>query len=480
MDHDITPFTPAVEQAAAVRSKAVSPSELVELHLAKVDELDGDLNAFCHRADADVRAAAALATAAVGSSAAHELPPLHGVLMPVKDVFDVAGWPTRHGSRGGRPEPATATDPVVQRLVDAGCIPFGKTTTSELASISFTESEAFGVTRNPWDRDRTPGGSSGGSAVAVAAGMAPLAFGGDGGGSLRVPASCNGIVGIKATRGRVAPGPVEMEGLVTSGVLARTVADVATSLDVIGRHDAATWWSPPSPTLSFAEAARRPVRPQRIGVLVDSPVPGIPVDPACVAAVDTALAALEGAGHHIVDDPLRLPPPEELIATFTAIWNLSGVSVDLAAPDAVEAHNRRLRDAAQSIDSWTYARAVNRAQAMSRAIVESFVDQFDLLVTPTMACLPPPVGAWRAGVDDDPLAAVRNCYPMAVFASLFNVTGMPAISVPVERDVTTGLPVGVQIAAAPWREDLVLQVATTLEDTCPGVGHPLLAAEAVR
>jgi amidase len=476
----ITPFSSALDQAAAVRRREISPVELVDLHLAKVDELDGSLNAFCHRADDDVRAAASAAADAVVAQDPRELPPLHGVPMPVKDMFDVAGWPTSYGSRGAASAPAAATDPVVQRLLDAGCLPLGKTTTSELASISFAESEAFGVTRNPWDPDRTPGGSSGGSAVAVATGMAPIAFGGDGGGSLRVPASCNGIVGLKATRGRVAPGPVEMEGLVTSGVLARTVADVAFSLDVIGRHDPGTWWSPPSTATAFVHGARRRPPPQRIGVLVHSPIDGIAVDPACVAAVTTALEVLEAAGHHVVDAPVPLPPAEELIATFIAIWNLSGVTVDLADPEAVEPHNRALREAAQSLDSWAYAKVLDRAQRMSRAIVEPLLDRFDLLVTPTMACLPPPVGAWRAGVEDDPLAAVRNCHPMVVFTSLCNVTGLPAISVPVDRDLATGLPVGVQIAAAPWREELLLQVATTLEQACGRVDdHPVLA-EAVR
>jgi amidase len=475
-----TPFTSALDQAAAVRRREISPVELVEAHLARIAERDVELNAFCHRADDDVRARAVHAAEVVVTTDPTDLPPLHGVPIAVKDMFEVAGWPTRYGSRGSRAEASAVTHPVVQRLLDAGCLPIGKTTTSEVASISFTESEASGITRNPWDPARTPGGSSGGSAVAVAAGMAPLGFGGDGGGSLRVPASCTGTVGLKATRGRVAPGPVEMEGLVTSGVMARTVADVAASLDVIGAHDPGTWWSPPSPGTSFLDAARRPARPLRIGVLVRSPVPGIDVDPACVAAVATALDALEAAGHHVVDAPVDLPPPEELVATFTAIWNLSGVTVDLADLDAVEPHNRALREAAQALDSWTYARAVDRAQRMSRAIVASFVERFDLLVTPTMSCLPPPVGAWRAGVDDDPLAAVRNCHPMVVFTTLCNMTGMPAISVPVGRDGATGLPVGVQVAAAPWREDFVLQAATVVEEACAPTGDHRVPVEAVR
>lgn len=257
-----------------------------------------------------------------------------------------------------------------------------------------------------------------------------------------------------------------MEGLVTSGVLARTVGDVAASLDILARHDPATWWSPPTSPDSYIEVARRPASPQRVGVLVDSPIEGIPVDAACVSAVEAVLRGLADAGHDIVDARVQLPRPDELIATFTAIWNLSGATVDLVDLDAVEPHNRALQDIGRELDSRSYAAAVDRAQRMSRAIVESFLEGFDLLVTPTMACLPPPTGSWRAGMDDDPLAAVRNCYPMAVFTSLFNVTGQPAISVPAGHDDATGLPVGVQVVAAPWREDLLLQVATALEQAC--------------
>jgi amidase len=467
------PFASATDQAAAVRSREVSPVELIDAHLARIDAFDGFLGAFCHRADDEVRAAAAAAADAVVARGGAELPPLHGVPLAVKDLFDVAGWPTRHGSRGTSGAPAPISDPVVRRLVAAGCIPIGKTATSELASVSFTESDAHGITRNPWALDRTPGGSSGGSAVAVAAAMAPLAVAGDGGGSIRVPASCTGLVGLKPTRGRVAGASVELEGLVTSGVLARTVADVAATLDVIAVHDPAAWWSPPTSTERFADAARRPAPAARVGVLVDAPVDGLEVDPACRAAVHAVVRALEAGGHAIVDAPVHVPPADELIAAFTAIWNLGGAGVELADPEAVEPHNRALRDAARGIDSWSYARSVHRTQRLSRDIVESFVDRFDLIVTPTMACLPPPVGAWRAGTDESPMMAILNCYPLAVFTSLFNVTGLPAISLPVAHDEATGLPVGVQIVAAPWREDLLLQVAGSLEDVFGWTGrHP--------
>jgi amidase len=469
MRSPIDPFTPAVELAAAIRRKEVSPVEVVDCYLERMDQHDGRLNAFCHRADDDVRkAASAAADAVVRAASTEDLPPFHGVPLPIKDLLDVAGWPTTHGSAGGSQAPVAVSDPVVQRFVDAGFVLLGKTTTSEFGTVPFTENETLGISRNPWDPDRTPGGSSSGAGAAVAAGMAPIAHAEDGGGSIRIPASCNGLIGLKPTRGLVTNVTVDVEGLATSGVLTRSVTDTAAALDVLARHDPAAWWSPPTPQSSFASAVTLAAPTGlRIGVLADSPIDGLSVDPACAAAVDATLRTLESVGHPVVDTPLPLPPPDELIAAFTTIWNVGGAGIALADPDRVEPHNRALRDAARAIDSWAYAEGVRKAQRLSRGIVEAFVTNFDLLVTPTMACLPPPVGAWRAGIDDDPLMALLNSYPMAVFTSLFNVTGQPAISVPIHHDDATGLPVGVQMVAAPWREDLLLHVSRTLE-----LAHP--------
>ncbi len=469
MRSPIDPFTPAVELAAAIRRKEVSPVEVADCFLERMDELDPRLNAFCHRADDDVRKAASAAADAVARAAStDDLPPFLGVPLPIKDLLDVAGWPTTHGSAGAGQAPAAASDPVVQRFVDAGFVLLGKTTTSEFGTLPFTESEALGVSRNPWDPDRTPGGSSSGAGVAVAAGMAPIAHAEDGGGSIRIPASCNGLVGLKPTRGLVTNAVVAVEGLATSGVVTRSVADTAAALDVLARHDPGAWWSPPTPRTSFTSAMKRDLPAGlRIGVLTDSPIDGISVDPACTAAVGVTLRTLESAGHHVVDTRLPLPPADELVAAFTTIWNIGGAGIALADPDRVEPHSRALRDAARSIDSWAYAEGVRKTQQLSRRIVEGFLAGFDLLVTPTMACLPPLVGAWRAGTDADPLTALRNSYPMGVFTSVFNVTGQPAISLPVHHDDATGLPVGIQIVAAPWREDLLLQVSRILE-----LAHP--------
>ncbi|HKA82989.1 MAG TPA: amidase [Acidimicrobiales bacterium] len=460
----IDPFTPAVELAAAIRRKEVSPVEVVDTYIERIDDLDPRLNAFCHRADDDARkAASAAADAVVRAASAEDLPPFHGVPLPIKDLLDVAGWPTTHGSAGAGTAPAAASDPVVQRFVDAGFVLLGKTTTSEFGTVPFTENEAMGTTRNPWDPDRSPGGSSSGAGAAVASGMAPIAHAADGGGSIRIPASCNGLVGLKPTRGLVTSLAVDLEGLATNGVLTRSVADAAAAMDVLARHDPAAWWSPPTPPIPFASAvAAASPTGLRIGALIHPPIDGLSAGP-CAAAVFATLRTLESAGHHVVDTRLPLPPTDELIAAFTTIWNVGAAGIALEDPDRVEPHNRALRDAARAIDSWSYAEGVRKTQGFSRRIVEAFVTGFDLLVTPTMACLPPPVGALRAGADDDPLMPLLNSYPMAVFTSLFNVTGQPAISVPVHHDDATGLPVGVQIVAAPWREHLLLQVARTLE-----------------
>ncbi|MBB4684081.1 amidase [Amycolatopsis jiangsuensis] len=461
----IDPYTCAVDLAAAIRGKEVSPVEVVQACLERINELDPQLNAFCHRADDEVRAAAAAAEdAVVRAGSPDELPPFHGVPLPIKDLADVAGWPTTYGSAGADRRPKSTSDPVVRRFVDAGFLLLGKTTTSEFGAVSFTESEALGITRNPWDPHRTPGGSSSGAAVAVASGMAPLAHAADGGGSIRVPASCTGLVGLKPTRGRVTNAVVEVEGFGTHGVLTRSVEDTAAVLDVLARHDPGAWWSPPTPAVSFASALTREVpKHLRVGVLTEPLLDGVTVDPACTAAVHEVLRALEAAGYHHVDRPLPLPSPDELLSSFMKVWAVASAGTPVAEPDRVEPHNLRQREAAKAVDSWAYVESVQRTQQLSRRIVESFVEGFDLLVTPTMACLPPRVGAWRAGPGQDPLAAVVASHPMAVFTSLFNVTGQPAISVPVRHDAGTGLPVGVQLVAAPWREDLLLQVAGMLE-----------------
>ena len=468
MGDTIDPFTPAVRLAAAVRSKEVSPVELADLYLDRIEALDPQLNAFCHRADDEVRAAAEVAADAVVAAGEDTewLPPFHGVPLPIKDLNDVAGWPTTHGSQATSREPAAASDAVVQRFVDAGFVLLGKTTTPEFGTISQTESDALGDTRNPWNPAHTPGGSSGGAAAAVAAGMAPIAHGSDGGGSIRIPSSCCGLVGLKPTRGRITNNTVQMEGLATSGVLARTVADLAAGLDLLAVHDPAAWWSPPAPNVPLTwNLDHEPPGGLRVGAIREAPGGLAVVDPVCIAAVDLVLLELGAMGHEMVEGGPDLPDPDELVTAFGDIWNVGSAGTPLVDESKVEPLNQALRAAARTVDSIAYAESVIRTQLLSRRIVSSIVAKFDLLVTPTMACLPPEVGAWRTGMDADPMMGLFNVFPMGIFTSIFNITGLPAISVPVHVDEATGLPIGVQIVAAPWKEDLLLQVANQLQES---------------
>ena len=465
--HD--PFISASDLARAIRRKEVSPTEVAATYLDRIDQLDGSLGAFCHRADDDVRARARAAEETIARASADDpLPPFLGVPLPIKDLVDVAGWPTTFGSAGAHPGPATRSDPVVGRFLDAGFVPLGKTTTSEFGTVPFVENDVHGTTRNPWDLQRSPGGSSSGAGVAVAAGMAPIAHAADGGGSIRIPASCTGLVGLKPTRGRVTNGPVEVEGLGVHGVLTRSVEDTAAALDVLARHDPTAWWSPPDHHRPFSAAATAEAPTGlRIGVLTDSPIESITVDPACAAAVELTVSVLELMGHHVVDTVLPLPPTDQLLAAFTPIWNTAAAGIELAHPDRIEPLSRLMRDEARAVDSFDYVERVRTTQEISRQIVEGFLARFDLLVTPTMACLPPPIGILPGAPDDDPRMQLVRSYPMAVFTTLFNVTGQPAISLPAHHDDATGLPVGVQLVAAPWREDLLLRVGRVLELALP-------------
>jgi amidase len=459
------PFTPATDLAGAVRRREVSPVELAEVYLGRIDKLDGELNAFCFRDDDRVLAWARDAESAASRAADGELPPFHGVPLPIKDLNRVEGWPTTYGSRGASTAPNTSTDFVVQRFMEAGFIPLGMTNSPEFGTVSYTESEAHGVTRNPWDLERTPGGSSGGAGAAVASGMAPIAHASDGGGSIRIPASCNGLVGLKPSRNRVPNGVNELEGFATSGVVTRTVAETAAVLDVIGRPDPLGWYNAPPPDGPWSMAAREEPGRLRIGFTTTPPV-DVPMDDACIEAVRRTADALAGLGHDVEEAELSLPDADAFVEAFGIVWNVGSAGVPLEDWDAIEPLNAALRRAGQSTDSVSYVEAVMRTQLLARPLMAHFVDGLDVLVTPTMAVEPPPCGSVWVGCDVEPMLGLMNCFPMAVFTSVWNVTGLPALSLPL-HEAPSGLPVGVQFVAGPWREDVLLQLGTTLEQAMP-------------
>jgi amidase len=467
-------FTPAVEIAAAIRSKQVSPVEVADLYLDRIEQLEPTLNAFSHRADDEVRGAAKRAADAVITMPADELPPFHGVPLPIKNLNPVEGWPCTYGSRGAPRAPRTESDPIVERFVQAGFVLLGMTNSPEFGTISYTESDAHGITHNPWNPEHTPGGSSGGAGAAVASGMAPIAHASDGGGSIRIPASCCGLVGLKAGRGRVPNEFIELEGFVSEGVLSHTVADTAALLDILGVVDPLVFFSAPQPPRPYAELAATTPGRLRVGFTTEAPL-GMPVDPDCVAAVRTAAHALESLGHEISEVALDMPEADEFVASFIVIWNTGSAWSPIDDWEAIEPLNAALRAEARKIDSLAFAESVRSTQRLARPLIAPFGRDFDVLVTPTMAVQPPKVGSWRAGMDVDPQMGLLNCYPMGIFTSLFNVTGLPALSLPLHQS-ELGLPVGVQLVAGPWREDLLLQLGTQLEQALPWKDrHPSLA-----
>jgi amidase len=470
----MTRFDSALQLATAIRDRSISPSEALEAYLDRADRLDPTLNAFALRDDERARADAAAADQLVASSPVDDLPPFLGVPIPIKDLNRVQGWPTTHGSRAVPEHPETEDDPPVARLRSAGFVFMGKTTTPEFGTISMTESDRLGITRNPWNTDHTPGGSSGGAGAAVAAGMAPIAHASDGGGSIRIPASCNGLVGLKPSRNRITNRVETMTSASTSGVVTRTVADTAAVLDVLAELDRGAWnVAPPHHRPFLAEVGEEPGR-LRVRVTPANAL-GIDVAPACVAAVDATAALLDGLGHDVQLSEPEWPDAGELLTGFLTIWSTIAAGIPGLDVEKMEAHNRANWDLAVATTAISYSQAQMSLQDASRQFTAQFGRDFDVLVTPTMAVEPPLVGSIWAGIDDDPGMPLVNATPMGAYTAMFNVTGQPAISLPLHI-AASGLPVGVQFVAAPWGEAQLLRLAAQLEQRAPWAGRwPALA-----
>jgi amidase len=241
-------------------------------------------------------------------------------------------------------------------------------------------------------------------------------------------------------------------------------------LDVDAVVDPLVFFSAPQAPRSYAELVREAPPRLRVG-FTTTPAIDVPVDPACVAAVDDAARALEAAGHDVFEAKPELPDVAEFMAAFTTVWNTGSVWSAIERPDDVDPLNAALIDLARSVDSYTFAESVRNTQRLAKVVLAAFERDFDVLLTPTMACLPPAVGSWRAGMDADPVAGLLNCTPMAAFTAVWNVCGNPATSVPTYHDESSGLPVGVQVVGAPWRDDRCLQVAAQLEQARPWIGR---------
>ena len=452
----------AIDTAAAIANREVSPLEVLDACLARVDARNPELNAVIWRNDEAARAEArALGERIAGG--ADDLPPFAGVPLPIKDLAAVAGQPCTYGSNGSPDGPAAANELVVQAFIDAGFILTGRTNTPEFGSVSITENLRFGATRNPWNPGHTPGGSSGGAASAVASGMFPAAHASDGGGSIRIPASCCGLVGLKPSRGRVADTVPYWSGLSTEGVVTRTVADTAAILDCISAPDPLAWWSPPTKERPFIDEVG--ADPGRLRVAVNTvSAMGVEVAPEALAAVDRTTKMLESLGHEVVYLDADLFDPAGLGA-FLNLMNSGLADYPELDPDRIEPHNRASLQAGLDLDSLAFSRSLMDLQRLTRGLLARFDDEFDLLVTPTMAIEPPPVGL-LAQVHAEPDFPPMDIVAMAAFTALFNITGQPAVSLPLHVSAS-GLPIGVQIVAGAFRDGQLIRVASQIEEAAP-------------
>ena len=453
-------FDSAIELADAIRRGTIGPVEALEACLEQVDRFNPQVNAVVWRNDEEAREQASRAQDALGSAEPEDLPPFHGVPIPIKDLAPVAGWPVTYGSHGAPTAPSAESELVVEAFRRAGFILCGRTNTPEFGPITATENVRYGPTRNPWDPRHTPGGSSGGAAAAVAAGMFPLAHASDGGGSIRIPASCCGLVGLKPSRGRVPSRSTMWEGAATDGAVTRTVADAAAVLDAICGPDPLCWWNAPVADRPFsAEVGAEPGR-LKIGLVEQAPL-GLPLDPACAEAARRGASALEGLGHSV--EPVAFDTlPQELIESFRAVVGAGFAEYDDVDWSQVEPHNVAGRQAALEIDSLTYRTAVRALQALTRPIVAAWGRDFDVLLTPTLSIEPPEVGVVLQAAHANPAEPAEPVIQMVAFTLLGNVTGLPAISLPLHVS-ESGLPIGVQLVGGPWDEAGLIRVAAQLE-----------------
>ena len=455
--HDLT----ALEQGAAVRAREVSPTELVELYLERIDRGSDEVGAFVTVTGELARKQALLAEASIGDKGS----PLYGVPTAVKDLNATAGVATEFGSatmKGFVPE---VSDEVVLRMGAAGMISLGKTTTPEFGSPCYTEPDNAPPARTPWDLDRMAGGSSGGAAAAVAAGLVPVAQGSDGGGSIRIPASCCGLVGLKPSRGRISGAPMygDPVGLGTAGPVARTVRDAAAMLDVLaGRNAGDPFWAPGQPATFLSACDVEPAR-LRVARFATPVIADAPVHAVCVEAYESASGLLTSLGHDV--EEIDVPVPPEAVATFETCW---AVLTALSVPPPGTEHllrplTRWLMERGRAVSGPDFGLAIGELRRIAARALHSLA-AYDIVLTPTLAQPPLRIGEIRD--DGDPARDFENQKAFTPWTSAWNLTGMPAVSLPLHV-TDDGLPVGVMLAARPAEESLLLSVAAQVEAAAP-------------
>jgi amidase len=468
--HDLT----LLEQAGAVRRAEVSPVELAEHYLRRVDAHGEELGAFVTvTADRALDEARAAADRVAAAAADDVLPPLLGVPVPVKDLNMVEGVRVTFGSEVFRTFTAPFDDHVATKLRDAGTVLLGKTNTPEFGLPCYTENTVVGPARNPWDPALMAGGSSGGAAAAVAAGLAPAAHGNDGGGSVRIPAACCGLVGLKTSRGRISAGPLrgDTSGLPVEGALARSVRDAAALLDAMaGPMPGDPHWAPPLPPgETFLAACERPVGRLRVGRFRTPVIAETELHPDVVRGYEDASALLEGLGHDVED--VEPPFTVDAVAQFEQVWATGAASIPL--DEDCEAQlmplTRHLRDRGRRVSGPDYVAALAAMQLASRMAAVRLA-AYDVLLCPTLAQPPLPVGAIRD--DDDPAGDFEAQKRFTPFTAAFNVTGQPALSLPLST-TADGLPVGVMLVGRSAGEAALLALAAQVEAAAPWADrHP--------
>lgn len=456
--HDLT----ALEQAAAIRDGQTTAVELAEHYLERSQGLSETVGAFVTMTAELALDQARAADALVGAGAdSQPFPPLLGVVCPVKDLSFVAGVKTSFGSDLFDITPE-ADDNVVTRMRAEGLVFTGKTSTPELGLPCYTESPTVAPARTPWDLSRSAGGSSGGAAAAVAAGLAPIAHGSDGGGSIRIPAAVTGLVGIKPSRARISNGPLgdSVGDLVAHGPLARTVADAAALLDAMaGRFPGDPLTAAGPVHGSFLDAARRDPGRLRIGFYTKPSLAQVSVHPDVVTAVSRTAAALSELGHEV--EEVEPPFNDSLLPTFMTLWTTMALLFPIPPEDEQRLLplTRYLRTLGRDVSGVELASAVSLLRIASRAALTQSA-QYDAVLAPTLADIPARVGQLRN--DDDPAKDFDDQVSYSPYCACYNVTGQPSINVPMNWNAS-GLPIGVQLVGRMNDEEAIISLAAQLE-----------------
>jgi amidase len=461
--HELT----AIELAAAIRAKELSPVAVTDHYLRRTQELNEQVGAF-YTVTAELAAEQALAAEKIVAGAADPagLPPLTGVPIPIKDLNMVAGVRQTLGSLAYESNVPDVDDYMVTRLKDAGVVITGKTSTPEFGLPCYTETKIGPPARTPWDLSRSAGGSSGGAAAAVSAGLAPAAQGSDGAGSIRIPSSVCGLFGIKPSRGRISNGPLvpDLLGFGTDGPITRTVADAALLLDVMtGNYPGDMYTQPPLPPgESFLGYAARPPGRLRIGRTLQNPVPGADVHPDCVNAYEDASTLLSSLGHEIED--ITMPLGADMVPFFETIYHVYATltPVDPAQEHVLLPLTRYLRELGRVTAAADFLFAQAYIQFVTRPAVVA-LSAFDAILTPTLALPPVPVGYFD---EVDPADNFERQKRFTPWTAIYNVSGLPAVSIPLHWSAE-GLPIGVMLAGRMGDEGTLISLSAQLEEARP-------------